>query len=519
MRRLARAIVGTAAGRAAVMALALAGLWAAWAWGPLTPTTEWGLDAPASAGFGWLSPDGGSLAYAAEPVLPGHFLGPHGPLRVLDPGTGRERWRAIDPGVRGSVHRFAPDGTRVLTVDERAGLRAWDVATGRLLAALAPPGPSADLAVFRHVAWSPDGRRVAVARGLDPPVWVWDVSAGRLAAVLDAARPPLAFTPDGGTLVTATPGADVKLWDAATGRERGTLTGHPADIGAVAVSPDGRLVAAGLRHPPGQGEVDEITPTAVTLWDVTTGAAVATVPVTKHPEQMESLAFSPDGRLLVVCSGGGRGLIWDVTTTPPTNRDTLLGAAGNASSGQWLYCSWFLPQFSPDGAWWVFPGDRGGECAVLTPSGERQSVLRVGRGEWVRSAEFAPDGRTVALVTGTHPSPFGTWLAKATDWVSGRSTDPGRWRAVRLFDPATGRQLGRLPGAAGGYLLSDFSPDGQTLWTAHWIAGGTTGRGRTVIQGWDLRPSGPPLWLLAATALGLLAVAADVRRGRRGRGA
>jgi WD domain, G-beta repeat len=48
----------------------------------------------------------------------------------------------------------------------------------------------------------------------------------------------LAFSPDGRTIVSGS--SELKLWDAASGRELRSLIGHAGRVFAVAFSPDGR---------------------------------------------------------------------------------------------------------------------------------------------------------------------------------------------------------------------------------------------------------------------------------------
>jgi WD40 repeat protein len=91
----------------------------------------------------------------------------------------------------------------------------------------------------------------------------------------------------------------VYLWDATTGKLRGTLhaefvSAHPTQI---ALSPDGRLLA-GIFGP------------ALRVWDVAGEMEIAArKPGTKH---FKGLAFTPDGRRLVTVSNDQTVRLWDV---------------------------------------------------------------------------------------------------------------------------------------------------------------------------------------------------------------
>lgn len=147
------------------------------------------------------------------------------------------------------------------------------------------------------VQFSPDGSLLA-ASYFDTDIYIWDVTAGRLANVIDE-LPLLTysakFTADGSHLITGGVDRIVRVWDMRGWREvRQFSSEHPEAIASLQVSADGRRVLTSGRDP-----ASNLDPAHLVLWDAVDGIELIRVRL-RQAAPPELVSFSPNGRMIAV---------------------------------------------------------------------------------------------------------------------------------------------------------------------------------------------------------------------------
>jgi WD40 repeat protein len=404
---------------------------------------------------------------------------------------------------------FAPDVWRAVLAPDSAQVvlatRNRDTLIVRDLAAPADAPPAATIATgwagAEPLAWSPDGRRIAVARAYE--IQIFDLATGareRTLAHPEKARIySAAWLPRGNGLAVTTGRFDAYLWEFDAPPPQGVpLRGHELITEAVAFSPAGDLLATVGRD------------WAVRLWDAATREPLLTL-----AGGGERLAFSRDGRRLlfqhrgveqcVVCEVAPSEVCRQLRIPVPSD-DNIYGA--------------YSVDFSPDGAK-LAVADWGGiycfDAATATPAGRiacgysntnlfaTNGALYVAgvsslgrwkfegseaRKEWSGALEgptakymriaLSADGsllaasrsNTIDLFRGESPEPFQTLpapegavfnpIALSPDGktlVASAANKAGFW----VWELPSGKQRARLP-VTGPTTFACFSADGGTFW-------------------------------------------------------
>jgi WD40 repeat protein len=237
---------------------------------------------------------------------------------------------------------FEKDGRKEYRAEYRGDLLAWDLASGKELAPLPPSAPGRGvLAVYM----SPAGDKVVTVErstytaGEDPrdETILWDLPT-RTSKSLDSAYGLVAFSADGRRLAVARYArrkepSRLVVWDVATGKELLHLkpTAEGRGYSWPTFSPDGKTVAF-QDAPPASDQ-----PATMRFYDVETGKELASFDSGGKYSFLYP-TFSPDGLRLAVTDFGENVTVWDVAARKVKRRTALTGFRTAMPSA-----------FSPDG--------------------------------------------------------------------------------------------------------------------------------------------------------------------------
>jgi WD40 repeat protein len=337
-------------------------------------------------------------------------------------------------GPRGAKIKLVAPGSPA----DKAGLKEGDIviliegtevetSTGFEAAVAAKP-PGADLRL--RVRSGAQERRVAISVAEPPRAQPSDPSAAPI-LMLDtgghmALIRSLLFTSNGKQIVSAGDDKTIRVWDWQAGKTLRTIRGQvgsgaEGQIYALALSPDGRWLAAGGFMAQGFGVRDDDVGD-IRLYDFASGKLAALLK--GHTGSVNGVAFSPNGKLLLSGDGAASAIIWDVE-----KRAQLHVLQGHTAE---IYAV----GFTPDGARAV--------------TGSFDATLKL----W-----SVTDGKDLATLTG-HMHQV---RSLAVSSIDGSIASGDRGGEIRLWNSRTGGYLRTLANHGGSVAALGFSSDGKQL--------------------------------------------------------
>lgn len=187
---------------------------------------------------------------------------------------------------------FSADGKRVVMACADSIARVWDVES---------TGPPLELKGHTrpvlNASFSPDGQSVVTVSD-DKTAIIWTVKDGKEKSKpisLSQQATVVAFYPDGINLMFANDKGDVWAWGKAL-----SLKAHRRAVNSITFSPDGKLF------------VTASSDKTARVWSAETGELVAEL--NGHTDVVNSAAFSLDSELIITASNDGTARAWEAKT-------------------------------------------------------------------------------------------------------------------------------------------------------------------------------------------------------------
>jgi WD40 repeat protein len=337
---------------------------------------------------------------------------------------------------------FSPDGTLLAAASQNKEATVWDVETGEEVFTLAGHDD-----FVSGVAFSPDGTRLATSSG-DGTVKLWDMSNGEIISPTETITDSvfveradassirdIEYSSDGQYLATAHSDGTAKVWDATSGQEQVTLSGHTDPVRSVAFSPDDAYLATASRD--GTTRIWDLQSDETVLELVgpkpvfSIGGGPDAVSITRYSSTVFDAEFNDDGTLLATAHIDGTTKIWDTTTGEEVLSfgEEVLSLAGHTARVNDV-------AFSADGTW-LATASWDGTAKLWNTATGREKLNLPGQLSDILDTSFSPDG--TLLVTA------------------------GSDEIARVWDAATGEEQLTFTEHNGQIVSVAFHPDGQYL--------------------------------------------------------
>lgn len=451
----------------------------------------------------------------------------HGVLRKWNPISGQPLdWNSLSD--METLWAFSPDARVLASASD--DLAIWDASSGALLTTIAQP------CWVTALAFNPEDASFIATGHDDGAIGYWDAPGHQsvFEKSLTFHKKPisaLAISPDGKKLAAASEDKTVSIWDLATGKYFGCLSGHTDRIPALAWHPNGKFL------------VSAAWDTTARVWDAQTLQPV--ILLNSHATQVNAAVFSPDGRWLACADSSHAIHLWDFDKkrtihkikVPLADIRTLAFSTDSkylAANGDRVIHVWNPETAKPyadigprplakttvsahrDGIHLISNG--GGNVPRIWNIKSRELVTALEIEETIHALAYSPDGKWIAGAQGNKVRLWDCEGKHVADWDGPEepitalafspdsatlATGSARDMAVWIWRVADGEPILLIPDALDGCAIQSvaFMPDGKTLAVGgiDWMAtGGSSG----AVSLWNLEQRAEvATFLEGATAL------------------
>ena len=426
-----------------------------------------------------VSPDG-RLAVELLTRAPDAVMGTLYDVRVTDLTTGLPAgsflatYGEAQTGAHSLSGAISPDGS-TLAIQYCAEVSLYSLPAGNLIRRMDDEGR-----VFRHVAFTPDGKRLVIGSRDKPTLTVHDVVTAAKLLTLGTGEGPgvggLSISSDGktvavagsreerrpferGELIIDHPEAEFVVWDLVTGKLLRRMT-TDAPIRAVRYLPDGTIL--GVAEP--GGTFAQPARSALRRWRMTDGMLLWSAPA---DHRVFVFATSPDGKLMATATRDEPIRIWDLATgtiRPRTDGHVhMVNSIVYDSNGKTIRTT----DASELRSW---------DAATGRPSGRFTHLELVGYAKWDRAGRIVAAGEPMIVDPRGTVAVFDAVAGKKLLSISDQDRQMGfGWRWFDLS--ADGKRLCLLVTKDKALHLQLWDvPDAKQVWDVAMPADWTVGR-------------------------------------------
>jgi WD40 repeat protein len=430
------------------------------------------------------SPDGKRLSVGASVPIKAISQEYLPILFVYDLATGKRVWQRegpiVNPAEIITSAEFSGDGKWVAASysTHKEPMVLLDAATGKIVREFPDKTPT-----YWNFRFSADGSKLHMSGGSPDYNKIWDVRSGQVLGPWCRsifAIGSLALSPDGKTMA-ASEGHRIRLIDNETGAPVVPDPCLASTVGRIAVHPNGRHVLVG-----GTWSLE----TGFSMWDRQTGMRVF-----DYPERTSPFSLAPDGKTVALFSQDNAGrdslVIFDLAARKAiraleTHRMNPKWLSHSLDGGR-LFCDcWYsvceidlgtmslrgrtdFNKSNPESVIALAPFPDGSLAAVALqlyfsgkqdePEPDRLAIWDISNKHKVRALKGVIGTNIVAVAV----SPSGRWVAAGTARTHFLNTGEAVDSQVIVWDANTGKQVAALRGSENGHRCFAFSPDGRMV--------------------------------------------------------